>query len=202
MTNTEGGQSYRGYDDAKRIFDVAVASTVLLLTLPLWLEIALLIALDSPGPVLFRQVRAGRGGTPFTLLKFRTMRVGTPNLPTDQMTAQHGKSAITRVGGLLRRYSLDELPQLVNVLRGEMSLVGPRPALPSQTRLLALRRATEADCLMPGLTGWAQINGRDDLDDAAKADFDAYYLKHRSLLFDLRIIAQTCTPVLLGKGNR
>lgn len=188
-------------DFAKRAFDLSLTLPLLLLFLPLMAIIALLIRLDSPGPALFRQRRVGRGGAEFTLIKFRTMRRGTPDLPTAQMQ-QQSVSPVTRLGRFLRRGSLDELPQLVNVLRGEMSLVGPRPALPAQTGLNERRRAAGVDALLPGITGWAQINGRDELDEAAKAACDAWYLKRRSLWLDVVILARTAAPVLTGRGNR
>lgn len=181
---------------------MTVAAIGLIATLPLWPLIAAAVWVDSPGPVIFRQERVGRDDTRFCLLKFRSMWAGTPSLSTAQLAELHGGSAITRVGRFLRRSSLDELPQLINVLRGEMSLVGPRPALPSQIALLELRRAGGSDVLLPGITGWAQINGRDNLGDEAKALYDADYLKLRSLKFDLMILGRTVAPVLTGHGNR
>jgi O-antigen biosynthesis protein WbqP len=189
------------YRSIKRTFDLLAAGAMLMFTLPLCAAIAAAVALDSPGPVIFRQTRVGRGGRPFTLYKFRTMRWGTPDLPTDQMARQKVRP-VTRVGAVLRRFSLDELPQLVNVLKGEMSLVGPRPALPSQERLNALRRAYGVEALRPGITGWAQINGRDELEDDAKAGYDAYYRAHVGFWFDLTILARTLAPVCTGRGNR
>ena len=186
----------------KRIIDLLVCVPALLLSLPLWAIIALAIRLGSPGGVLFRQERVGRNGRLFVLWKFRTMQANTPTLPTDQMSAQLGQSRVTRVGRLLRRTSLDELPQLVNVIRGEMSLVGPRPALPMQTDLNARRQAAGVHRLLPGITGWAQINGRDDLDDAAKVACDQWYCEHRSLRLDLVILVRTLLPVATGRGNR
>jgi len=130
------------------------------------------------------------------------MRTGTPVLPTDQMSARLGTSTVTRVGRLLRRTSLDELPQLWNVLKGEMSLVGPRPALVMQTKLNARRAEAGVDDLPPGITGWAQVNGRDDLSDEAKLACDRWYRENRSLGLDLRILLRTVLPVLSGRGNR
>lgn len=185
----------------KRGGDAVVAGTGLVLLAPLFALVALAVRLDSPGPVLFRQTRVGRGGRPFTLLKFRTMRWGTPDLSTEDML-RRAQSPITRVGAVLRRASLDELPQLVNVLKGEMSLVGPRPALPAQTRLNALRDARGVHDLRPGITGWAQVNGRDELSDDEKADRDAYYRRHANILLDLRILARTFLPHVHGRGNK
>ena len=190
-----------GYETGKRLLDLTVSALLLVLSSPLMGLIVLAIRLDSSGPALFKQERVGKNGTSFYLLKFRSMRIGTPNISTAEMQRQ-SVSPITRVGAFLRRTSLDELPQLWNILRGEMSLVGPRPALPSQTKVNELRKASGADTLLPGITGWAQINGRDELSDEEKAAHDAYYRHHRSLKLDLRILARTIIPVLTGRGNR
>ena len=187
-------------DALKRVGDFASSILGLVALAPVFGLIAMAIRLDSPGPVFFRQVRVGRKGAPFTLLKFRTMRWGTPDLATDVLQAS-GIDPRTRVGTFLRRFSLDELPQLVNVLRGEMSLVGPRPALPSQTSLNEQRAARGIDRLLPGITGWAQINGRDEIPEADKVALDGYYERYRSLWFDLRILVCTFLPVLSGRGN-
>nr|CAA9290504.1 Undecaprenyl-phosphate galactosephosphotransferase [uncultured Armatimonadetes bacterium] len=201
-TKAAGRQTRRegNGDLAKRAFDVAVAGPLLAAAAPLMLGIALAVRLESPGPALFRQERVGRDGRRFVLWKFRTMWAGTPTLPTDAMSGL--PSPVTRVGKWLRRTSLDELPQLVNVLKGEMSLVGPRPALPMQAELNAKRSACGVDGLLPGITGWAQINGRDDLDTDAKVAHDAWYLRHRSLALDLTILVRTLAPVASGRGNR
>ena len=187
---------------AKRALDVALALPLLVLCAPLALLIALVVRLDSPGPVLFRQKRVGKKGELFTLVKFRTMQTDTPILPTDQMSARLGTSRITRLGRLLRRTSLDELPQLWNVLKGEMSLVGPRPALAMQSELNRARARAGVDDLLPGITGWAQINGRDSLSDEAKLACDRWYRENRSLGLDLLILARTVLPVVSGRGNR
>ena len=187
-------------DPAKRALDLVLAAPLLVLSLPLMALIALLIRLDSRGPALYRQERLGQGEKRFVLLKFRTMRVGTPTLPTDEMVRL--PSPVTRVGALLRRTSLDELPQLLNVLRGEMSLVGPRPALPGQADLNARRRDAGVHRLLPGITGWAQVNGRDDLDTESKVAFDAWYARNRSLRVDLGILGRTLGAVFSGRGSR
>jgi len=190
-----------GNSVAKRALDASVAGAGLVLLAPIFALVALAVRLDSHGPVLFRQKRVGQGGRVFTLLKFRTMRWGTPDMATSDMQKQ-AQSPITTVGAVLRRTSLDELPQLVNVLKGEMSLVGPRPALPSQTRLNALRDARGVHDLRPGITGWAQVNGRDELSDDEKADRDAFYRCHAGLMLDLRILARTFLPHVHGRGNK
>ena len=194
-------ESRAGYETAKRIFDLAAASVLLFFLLPVMAVIAMLVVLDSPGGAIFAQERVGKNGTRFRLFKFRSMRRGTPDISTAEMQKQ-AANPVTKVGAFLRRTSLDELPQLVNVLRGEMSLVGPRPALPTQTHLNELRAAGGVDALLPGITGWAQINGRDDLSDALKVAHDVYYRHHRSLRLDFHILVRTVTPVLTGRGNR
>jgi O-antigen biosynthesis protein WbqP len=191
-----------GPNRAKRAFDVALVVPLFVFSSPLAAFIALAIRLDSPGPVLFWQERVGKNGELFALVKFRTMRTGTPVLPTDQMASRLGQSAVTRVGRLLRRTSLDELPQIWNVLKGEMSLVGPRPALVMQVELNARRAQNGVDELLPGITGWAQINGRDSLSDEAKIACDHWYRDNRSLKLDLLILARTVLAVLSGRGNR
>ena len=178
-----------------------VSGVMLVIVLPACLLIAVAVLLDSPGPFLFRQTRVGRRERDFTLYKFRTMHYGTPTLSTAEM-AQQKLRPVTRVGAFLRRTSLDELPQLWNVFKGEMSLVGPRPALPSQEYLNALRRAKGVHELRPGVTGWAQVNGRDSLSDAEKANYDADYLARAGFFFDLMILFQTVASVWTGRGNR
>lgn len=185
----------------KRTLDFLTALSGLIVTLPLTLLLAVLIRLDSPGPVLFRQKRVGRDGKTFTLLKFRSMRTDTPNVSTAELVAS-GLDPYTRVGKWLRKTSLDELPQLWNVLIGEMSVVGPRPALPTQSALNAARETLGVHTLRPGITGWAQVNGRDDLTDDEKVARDAEYLQAHSLGLDLRILVLTCRAVLSGRGNK
>jgi O-antigen biosynthesis protein WbqP len=173
----------------------------LVVFMPLLGVLVLAIRLDSPGPALFRQRRLGRAGREFTLLKLRTMKIGTPDVPTDVLQNEIYDPR-TRIGKLLRRLSLDELPQLVNVLRGEMSLVGPRPALPTQVRLNDKRRAAGVEALLPGITGWAQVNGRDEIEEDEKVRLDVFYLQRCSLRLDMTILVRTVLPVLTGKGNR
>jgi O-antigen biosynthesis protein WbqP len=185
----------------KRLADLLLALVGLVVAAPLGLLLALLIRLDSPGPVLFRQLRVGRNGREFVLVKFRSMRIDTPNLSTAELKAA-GLEPYTRVGKWLRKTSLDELPQLWNVLVGEMSLVGPRPALPSQTALNEVRERLGVHTLRPGITGWAQVNGRDDLSDEEKVAKDAEYLKQYSIIMDIRIVIRTAAIVFSGKGNR
>ncbi len=199
--NDNPGKPNRWYRWIKRLLDLLIAISGLLLLCPVMLLIAVVIHLDSPGPVLFRQTRVGRGGKLFTLLKFRTMRCGTREMPTDQMILQ-AVSPITRSGRILRRSSLDELPQLINVVKGDMSLVGPRPALPSQNHLNESRRENGVDSLLPGITGWAQVCGRDDLSDAEKVRHDSFYRSHQSLCLDVSILVRTVAAVFSGRGTR
>ena len=177
-----------------------VLSLVGLLTLG-WLLILLSIAikLDSPGPVLFRQKRVGLGKSHFYILKFRTMRIDTPgDMPTHLLV--NPEQYITRVGRFLRKTSLDELPQLFNILAGHMAIVGPRPALWNQFDLIAERDKYGANDIRPGLTGWAQINGRDELEIDVKARYDGEYVQRMSLAFDIRCILGTVTAVLSRDG--
>ena len=166
-----------------------------------WLLILLSIAikLDSPGPVLFRQKRVGLGKSHFYILKFRTMRIDTPkDMPTHLLV--NPEQYITRVGRFLRKTSLDELPQLFNILAGHMAIVGPRPALWNQFDLIAERDRYGANNIRPGLTGWAQINGRDELEIDVKARYDGEYVQRMSLAFDIRCILGTVTAVLSRDG--
>lgn len=189
------------YEPVKRMFDAVIAAVLLLLLAPLMLLLAALVCMDSPGGALFRQERVGKNGATFFLFKFRSMRRGTPDLSTAEMRGRE-QSPVTGMGRFLRRTSLDELPQLFNVLIGQMSLVGPRPALPSQTQLNEMRRKAGVEALRPGITGWAQINGRDELTDAQKAAHDAYYRHHYSLALDSTILLRTVASVITGRGNR
>ncbi|MDB5425063.1 MAG: sugar transferase [Phenylobacterium sp.] len=181
----------------KRAVDVAGALAGLILLSPLFLWAALAVVLGSPGPVLHWSQRVGRDERLFAMPKFRTMRIDTPQLATHLLPDPD--RWVTPIGRFLRRTSLDELPQLWSILKGDMSLVGPRPALFNQDDLVALRRAAGVAGLRPGLTGWAQINGRDELPIAEKARLDAEYLARMSLAFDLRIIAVTAFAALSGR---
>lgn len=171
----------------KRVFDVLASSAALVCLSPLMLLIAAAIRLGDRGPALFRQKRLGPGGHPFTLLKFRSMPVCTADLPSNQANGVQ----ITPVGHLIRRTNLDELPQLVNILRGEMSVVGPRPALPSQSELTESRIFNGAVACRPGLTGLAQINSYDGMPPAQKAFWDGRYAARITFASDLRIILLT-----------
>lgn len=182
----------------KRLLDLALALALLpVLALPL-LAIALAVRLTSPGPALYWSDRVGRHNQIFRMPKFRSMRTGTPAVATHllQNAAQH----LTPIGSLLRRSSLDELPQLWSILWGDMSFVGPRPALFNQHDLIGLRTQYGVELLRPGLTGWAQIHGRDELPIPEKVALDHWYVQQRSLWLDLRILGRTVRKVLLRDG--
>ncbi|MDR2525644.1 MAG: sugar transferase [Oscillospiraceae bacterium] len=180
----------------KRCFDVIASAAALLLLLPLFGCIALLILLDDGRPVLYRQGRVGKGNKLFRICKFRTMRKDTPNAAQCEMK---GSDLYTRSGKLLRRLSLDELPQLCNILAGDMSFVGPRPLIPEETEIRALRASAGIYDLSPGLTGWAQVNGRATLNDREKVRLDAEYRQKRTLKLDIVILIKTAAQVLTGK---
>lgn len=182
----------------KRMTDLAVSLVSLILLAPLMALIACAIKIDSPGPAFFRQRRVGLNGEHFEIYKFRTMFLDTPDIPTDQMLQL--PSPVTRVGRLLRKTSLDELPQLIDVLRGEMSLVGPRPALYNQAELTALRTAHGVLRFPPGITGWAQINGRDELPDDVKVALDTWYCENWTYWLDWKIVFRTIRAVLSRRG--
>ena len=183
-----------------RGFDILLAMVLAtLLAIPMLL-LAILIKISSPGPALYWSDRVGRNNTLFRMPKFRTMSVGTPAVATHLLKSP--EQYLTNVGRVLRRYSLDEIPQLISVLQGNMSFVGPRPALFNQDDLIELRTRKGIHMLVPGITGWAQINGRDDLPIPVKVTFDEYYLNHRSLALDLKIIFTTFFSALSSKGVR
>jgi O-antigen biosynthesis protein WbqP len=160
--------------------------------------LALVIRITSPGPILYWSPRVGRHGRIFQMPKFRTMKVGTPQVATDKLADP--ASRLTPVGGVLRKLSLDELPQLWSVIKGDMSLVGPRPALFNQHELIAARKSRGIDALRPGITGWAQINGRDDIPEWRKVELDEEYLRRQSFWFDLQILWLTAWRVVRRDG--
>jgi len=182
----------------KRAFDLAVASALAVALAPVLLVVALAVRLTSPGPVLFRTQRVGRHNALFTMYKFRTMRTDTPQVATHLLNDP--SRYLSPVGGFLRRTSLDELPQILNVLKGDMSLVGPRPALFNQEDLVELRTRRGVHELVPGVTGWAQVNGRDELSIPTKVELDAEYLVRRGFWFDLKILVLTAWKAVRGSG--
>lgn len=183
----------------KRMIDVFISFFgILFLALPM-LVIALAIKIDSKGPVLFKQKRIGKNKKLFNILKFRTMRIDTPHdAPTHEL--QDPKKWITKVGGFLRKTSLDELPQIFNIFVGQMSIIGPRPALWNQYDLIEERDKYGANDIKPGLTGWAQINGRDELEIDVKAKFDGEYVEKMSFAFDIKCFFGTILSVLKHEG--
>ena len=189
---------YREY--GKRIEDVSIAlAALVILGLPMLL-VAAAIRLTSKGPALFRQKRFGKDKQLFTVYKFRTMSTKAPkNMPTNSFT--NADSYITPLGGVLRKLSIDELPQLLNVIKGEMSIVGPRPVIKTEKKLISLRQKYHANSVKPGTTGWAQVNGRDDLDDQRKAEMDGEYVQRLSFLTDVKIMIKTIGAVLMMSGH-
>ena len=182
----------------RRFLDVVVGACGLALTAPLVAIAAIAIRLESRGGVIYRQRRVGLHGAEFDVLKLRTMVAGAERIGSG-LAVDEGDPRITRVGALLRRTSLDELPNLLNVLRGEMSLIGPRPTVPSQVALYTERQRGRL-AIRPGLTGWAQVNGRASLPWSERIELDLYYIEHRSLRLDVRILVRTAR-VLLGGGG-
>ena len=183
----------------KRLSDTVLAALGLIILSPLFLLLIILIKLDSRGPVFFRQRRVGIHRKYFEILKFRTMRIDTPkDTPTHLL--ENPEQYITRMGKFLRKTSLDELPQLINILKGDMSIVGPRPALWNQEDLLKARDRYGANDVMPGLTGWAQINGRDELEIPVKARLDGEYVKHMGIRMDCVCFLRTIASVLKSDG--
>ena len=182
----------------KRLFDlIASAFLLIVLSVPM-LIVALLVKLTSRGPALYWSDRVGKNNVTFKMPKFRTMRIDAPVVATHLLS--HPDAYVTPIGHFLRRSSLDELPQLLSILKGDMSFVGPRPALFNQDDLVKLRTEKGIHILTPGLTGWAQINGRDELPIPVKVEFDEHYLRHRSFLFDLRILFMTFVKVVRREG--
>ena len=189
------------YPHVKRGADALLSLLALVCLSPLYLALALAVKLTSPGPVLFRQKRVGRGGRLFTIYKFRTMRTDTPRDTATHLLSNPG-SYITPLGAFLRRSSLDELPQFFNVLKGDMSIVGPRPALYNQYDLIAAREKAGVNRVRPGITGWAQINGRDELPLPVKVQYDREYVENLSLRMDVRCFFGSIWAVLRADGVR
>ncbi len=184
----------------KRVIDVVLALLGLIILSPVFLIVIIAIKLSSKGPILFKQKRVGKDKVLFNIYKFRTMKIDTPkDAPTHLL--KNPDSYITKVGKILRKTSLDELPQLINILKGEMSVIGPRPALWNQYDLVTERDKYQANNIYPGLTGWAQINGRDELPIQKKAALDGVYMKEISFLFDAKCFIGTIISVVKNDGN-
>ena len=183
----------------KRMIDFIVSLLGLLVLSPIYIILCIWIKLDSKGPILFKQKRIGKNKTYFNILKFRTMYVDTPkDMPTHML--KNPDQCITKSGKFLRKTSLDELPQIINILKGEMSIIGPRPALWNQDDLVAERDKYRANDIKPGLTGWAQINGRDELEIPVKAKLDGDYVQRMSFLFDIKCFIGTVISVFKHDG--
>ena len=183
----------------KRFYDTVLALIGLIILSPLFLLLIILIMIDSKGPVLFKQKRIGRHKKYFYILKFRTMRIDTPkDTPTHML--ENPEQWITNVGKFLRKTSLDELPQIINIIKGDMSIIGPRPALWNQYDLMDERDKYFVHSLYPGLTGYAQINGRDELPIPDKAKLDGYYVEHISLWLDIKIFFGTIFAIFKSEG--
>lgn len=201
ITNLQRDQSFRWYRDFfKRIFDVCFSLVALIVLIIPMIIIAIFIKIDSPKEsILFRQVRVGKNNVPFTMFKFRSMTKEAPHqMATENF--ENPEEYITLIGKIIRKTSLDELPQLINVLKGDMSVIGPRPLIPSEKRVLALRDQTGASRILPGITGLAQIHGRDEVTDVNKAAYDGKYALNISMLLDLSIFIKTIFDVICSKG--
>ena len=184
------------YKFIKRFFDIVCSILGIIVLSPIFIIVSILIKLESKGPIIFKQLRAGKDSKPFYIYKFRSMKIETPNIATNDFTDSH--VYITRIGKIIRKTSIDEIPQLFNILKGDISIVGPRPVIEKEQDLLQLRRECYVDRIKPGVTGWAQINGRDNLDVEEKVKYDKEYLYNRSIKFDVYIIFKTFTKVLKG----
>lgn len=183
----------------KRVIDFILSLIGLIVLSPVFIILCIWIKLDSKGPIFFRQKRVGKNKKHFNILKFRTMYIDTPkDMPTHMLS--NPDQYITKAGKFLRKTSLDELPQIINILKGEMAIIGPRPALWNQDDLIAERDKYEANDIKPGLTGWAQINGRDELEIDVKAALDGEYVRRMSFPFDVKCFFGTITSVLKHEG--
>ena len=183
----------------KRLIDFMISFIALVVLLPFFIIFAIIIKIESNGPVFFKQKRVGKNKKYFMIYKFRTMRTDTPkDMPTHLL--KNADSYITKFGKIMRKTSIDELPQIINILKGEMSIVGPRPALWNQEDLIEERDKYGANDVTPGLTGWAQVNGRDELEIPVKAKFDGEYVQKMSLWFDIKIFFKTIIRVFKSDG--
>jgi len=182
----------------KRVMDLMLAFLATILLFPIIVLVGLAVRSTSPGPIFYWSQRVGKDSKLFPMPKFRTMRVNTPEVATHLL--RDPSLYLTPIGSFLRKTSLDELPQLISIWSGYMSFVGPRPALFNQYDLISMRKMHGVDIILPGLTGWAQINGRDDLEIASKVELDKFYLQKKSILFDFKILLLTILKVTKGDG--
>ncbi len=183
----------------KRFFDFLFSLLALIVLSPVILVLSLLVLISSGSPVIFKQERVGYGNRLFTIYKFRTMKDGMRQTRTEDLTEEEIENDITFIGKILRKLSLDELPQLYNILKGDMSFVGPRPLIPQEEEIRELREKYNVYSVRPGITGWAQVNGRDFISDEQKAKLDKEYVENRTLLMDIKIMFKTVWVVLAGK---
>lgn len=182
------------YNIIKRTIDIVGSVFGIIVFLPVFIITSVLIRIESNGSIIFKQLRIGKDSRPFYIYKFRSMRVDAPNIATNDL--KNPDMYITKIGKFIRKTSIDELPQLFNILKGDMSIVGPRPVIEKEQDLINKRRENQIDRILPGITGWAQINGRDNLDVEEKVKFDKEYLNKRNLKFDFYIILMTVLKVL------
>lgn len=182
------------YRVIKRIVDVICSLLGIIVLSPILIIVSILIKLESKGPIIFKQVRAGKNSKPFYIYKFRSMKTNTPNIATNDFN--NASDYITKTGRFIRKTSLDEIPQLFNILKGDMSIVGPRPVILEEVELIELRQMYNVDKILPGITGWAQINGRDNIGNEEKVKYDYEYLTKKSIIMDLYIIVMTALKVL------
>ena len=189
----------RIYFAIKRILDIILSIIILIILCPFLIIFSIIIKVESEGPILFKQKRVGKNKKIFTIYKFRTMRTDTPkDMPTHML--KNAESYITKFGNIMRKTSIDELPQLFNIVKGDMSIIGPRPALWNQNDLIKERDKYYANDIRPGLTGWAQVNGRDELEIPVKAKYDGEYVEKMSLWFDVKIFFKTIINVFKHEG--
>ena len=189
----------RIYFAIKRILDIILSIIILIILCPFLIIFSIIIKVESEGPILFKQKRVGKNKKIFTIYKFRTMRTDTPkDMPTHML--KNAESYITKFGNIMRKTSIDELPQLFNIVKGDMSIIGPRPALWNQDDLIKERDKYNANDIRPGLTGWAQVNGRDELEIPVKAKYDGEYIEKVSLWFDIKIFFKTIINVFKHEG--
>jgi O-antigen biosynthesis protein WbqP len=182
------------YKYIKRSFDIVCSILGIILLSPVLILVSIIIKLESRGSIIFKQLRAGKDSKPFYIYKFRSMKIDAPNVATNEFTDSN--DFITKIGRFIRKTSIDEIPQLFNILKGDMSIVGPRPVILEEIELIELRRLNHVDRLLPGITGWAQINGRDNIGNEEKVKYDYEYLKTRTMGLDLYIIVMTFLKVL------
>ena len=183
----------------KRWFDIIASSLAIILLIPIWIIVPVIIKIDSPGRIIFKQKRVGRDSKYFTMYKFRSMKEGVPDLPAEEV--EDHKRMYTRFGAFLRRFSLDELPQVFNVFRGDMGVVGPRPSHLGQHEQIRIRKEWGTDVMRPGLTSLAIVRGRDDLSIKEKAEFDRKYVFESSIFIDIPVLLKTVIIVLTGRGS-